>query len=59
VSLVFVLGIVIPPVQSLGVTLSLTTLAEQFFTQYGVVLNAALLLLLAGLMGAQYLVEDA
>jgi NADH:ubiquinone oxidoreductase subunit 6 (subunit J) len=30
-----------------------------FFTQYGWVLNAALLLLFAALIGAQYLLEDA
>jgi len=51
------LGLIIPPVLASGETSTLAEFASVFFSQYGWVLNAALLLLFSALIGAQYLLE--
>ena len=49
------LGLLVPSITALGTVVSVSEFASVFFGQYGIVLNAALLLLFSALIGAQYL----
>lgn len=56
--LVASLALFLPNIERTGATPGLASFAWQFFTQYGFIVNVALLLLFGALMASQYLIEE-
>ena len=53
-----VLVLFLPPVQASGMETTLSFLATYFFTNYGWLLNIAILLLFSAIISAQYLMTE-